>query len=92
MQFENINANEINIHGLHKYEIAISEMFKFKHNVEVAASTYGLNTDYLSMFYYTIVSGKVVKSVNKNLTFLDELAFLLYLKIHNQALCLLDVL
>jgi len=85
MQFEDIENNCIQ---LNKYEIAIKDILELGYSLDTAASAYGLDIDYLSIFYHTIVSkGKVIKGRNQYISFFDELAFLLYVKICPQGHC-----
>lgn len=86
MQFENVE-NE-NCVRLNRYEIAITDILEMGYGLDTAATAYGLDIDYLSMFFHTILTkGKVVKGRNKCLSFFDELAFLLYVKICRQDHC-----
>ena len=67
MQSENLE-NHIE---LHRYEIAIEDILKFGYLIKEAATAYGLDEDYLSLFLHTILTkGKVIKGENKNLSFL----------------------
>jgi len=85
MQFEDIENNCIQ---LNKYEIAIKDILELGYSLDTAASAYGLDIDYLSIFYHTILSkGKVIKGRNQYISCFDELAFLLYIKICPQGHC-----
>jgi len=83
MQSENLE-NRIE---LHRYEIAIKDILKFGY-FKKEGIAYKLDENYLSIFLHTIFSeGKVIKGENKSLSFFDELAFLLYVKICPQEHC-----
>lgn len=84
MQSENLeNRIELN-----RYEIAIKDILELGYSRTKAALAYELDEDYLSMFLHTISSkGKVIKGENKSLSFFDELAFLVYVKICPQGHC-----
>lgn len=87
MQFESIR-DKIHIE-LNKYEIAIRDIIELGHTLKLSASTYGLDVDYLSVFIHTILNkGRVIKGRNKYLSFFDELAFLLYVKICRREHCI----
>lgn len=83
----NENIETVNVE-LHMYAIAISDILELGCTMITAATNYKLDIDYLSMFIHTIHSkGKVIKGKNKNYTHLDELAFLLYIKMCPQEHC-----
>lgn len=73
---------------LNMYAKGISDILKLRRSMRIAAKKYKLDLIYLSMFMHTIqTKGKIIKGENKEFSFYDELAFLLYIKICPQGHC-----
>lgn len=86
MQFEKIKKLRIQ---LNRYELAISDILNNTCSLNNAATIYRLNKSYLSLFIHTITTkGRIIKGENKKLSFFDELAFLLYIKMCYQEHCI----